>query len=201
MYCTKCGARIEESASFCPSCGQPVVSPQGESRPASPVLPAMSPPAPAVPEPAAIRTAYAGFWLRLVAWIIDSLIVSAAFLIVLVPFMSVFLRHRPFESPMPGPATAIFMLWFWAVNLFGVWLYYALFESSSWQGTPGKRALGLFVTDMQGRRISFARATGRYFGRFISTAILFIGYLMIAFTERKQALHDMLADCLVLRRL
>ena len=126
---------------------------------------------------------------------------GAAFLIVLVPFMSVFLRHRPFESPMPGPATAIFMLWFWAVNLFGVWLYYALFESSSWQGTPGKRALGLFVTDMQGRRISFARATGRYFGRFISTAILFIGYLMIAFTERKQALHDMLADCLVLRRL
>lgn len=197
MYCTKCGAQMDESASFCPSCGQPVVSAGPAPRPASPV-PA---PVPAAVDTTAIRTAYAGFWLRFVAWIIDSLIMSAAFLIVLVPLVPVFFRHRPFEAPMPGPAAMVFMFWFWVVNVVGVWLYYALFESSSWQGTPGKRVLGLFVTDMQGRRISFARATGRFFGRYLSTAILFIGFFMIAFTEQKQALHDMLADCLVLRRI
>lgn len=193
MYCTKCGAQMDEGASFCPSCGQSVVPPSGEPHPVSPASAPLN--------LTTIRTAYAGFWLRLLAWIIDRLVLSAAFLLVLMPLVPVFFRHRPFEHSMHGPVTAVLTLWFIAVQLVGVWLYYALFESSSWQATPGKRALGLFVTDMQGRRISFARATGRYFGKYISAAILFIGYFMIAFTERKQALHDMLADCLVLRRL
>jgi uncharacterized RDD family membrane protein YckC len=64
----------------------------------------------------------------------------------------------------------------------------------------GKKALGLEVTDLQGRRISFARATGRFFGRIISGLILAIGFIMAGFTERKQALHDILAGCLVIRR-
>jgi uncharacterized RDD family membrane protein YckC len=54
---------------------------------------------------------------------------------------------------------------------------------------------------MQGRRISFARASGRYFGKILSSAILMIGYIMAGFTAKKQALHDILADCLVLRRI
>jgi len=80
------------------------------------------------------------------------------------------------------------------------WLYYALMESSKHQATIGKLALGLKVTDMNGQRISFARATGRYFGKIISGMILLIGYIMAGFTEKKQALHDIMANCLVVKR-
>jgi uncharacterized RDD family membrane protein YckC len=80
------------------------------------------------------------------------------------------------------------------------WLYYALLESSAWQGTLGKKALGLEVTDLQGRRIGFGRASGRFFAKFISVLTLFIGFIMAGFTERKQALHDMIAGCLVIRK-
>ncbi|QIG54977.1 RDD family protein [Altererythrobacter sp. BO-6] len=65
------------------------------------------------------------------------------------------------------------------------------------QGTPGKRALGLIVTDLDGGRISPMRAVGRYFAKILSTIILFIGFIMIGFTERKQGLHDMIAGTLV----
>jgi uncharacterized RDD family membrane protein YckC len=80
-------------------------------------------------------------------------------------------------------------------------LYYALLESSTWQGTLGKRALGLEVTDLEGRRISFGRATGRFFAKIISALILWIGFIMAGFTEKKQALHDMIAGTLVIRKL
>ena len=72
-------------------------------------------------------------------------------------------------------------------------------ESSSRQATVGKMALGLKVTDLEGRRISFARASGRHFAKYISGMILLIGYIMAGFTERKQALHDMIAGTLVQR--
>jgi len=81
------------------------------------------------------------------------------------------------------------------------WLYFSLMESSAWQATLGKKALGLTVTDLEGRRISFGRATGRYFAKIISSLILFIGYIMAGFTEKKQALHDLIAGTLVLRKL
>mgnify|MGYP001020493857 FL=1 len=77
------------------------------------------------------------------------------------------------------------------------WLYYALMESSSRQATVGKIALGLRVTDLNGERITFLRATGRYFGKIISGMILYIGFIMAAFTEKRQALHDLMAECLV----
>jgi len=83
-----------------------------------------------------------------------------------------------------------------------VWLYYAGMESSVYQGTLGKMALGLMVTDLEGRRITFGRASGRYFAKIISGLIpLGIGYAMAGFTEKKQALHDMIASCLVLRKI
>jgi len=81
------------------------------------------------------------------------------------------------------------------------WLYYALLESSAWQATLGKKALGLEVTDLEGRRISFGRATGRFFAKMISALILWIGFIMAGFTEKKQALHDMIAGTLVIRKL
>ena len=79
------------------------------------------------------------------------------------------------------------------------WLYFAGLESSAGQGTFGKRAMDIRVTDEQGRRITFGRATGRFFGKIIS-GFMMIGCLMAGFTERKQALHDMMAGCLVVCR-
>ena len=73
-------------------------------------------------------------------------------------------------------------------------------EASSKQGTLGKMVLGIIVTDEAGNRISFGRATGRYFGKILSSLILLIGYIMIAFTKKKQGLHDLLASTLVVKK-
>jgi len=83
------------------------------------------------------------------------------------------------------------------VGFFLGWFYYAAMESSPKQATLGKLALSMKVTSLQGERISFGKATGRYFGKILSALILLIGFLMIAFTEKKQGLHDMLAGTLV----
>jgi uncharacterized RDD family membrane protein YckC len=80
------------------------------------------------------------------------------------------------------------------------WLYFALMESSAKQATLGKAMIGVIVTDADGSRISFGRASGRYFAKFVSVITLMIGFIMAAFTKRKQALHDMMAGCLVIRR-
>jgi len=80
------------------------------------------------------------------------------------------------------------------------WLYYTLMESARYQATLGKIVVGAIVTDLNGNRISFARANGRYFGKWISGAIFDIGFLMAAFTEKQQALHDILAGCLVIQK-
>jgi uncharacterized RDD family membrane protein YckC len=87
------------------------------------------------------------------------------------------------------------------IGVGGTWLYHALLESSEWEGTAGKKALGLIVTDMEGRRVTFARASGRHFGKIVTSFIpLGIGYAMAGFTQKRQALHDILASCLVLRK-
>jgi uncharacterized RDD family membrane protein YckC len=84
-----------------------------------------------------------------------------------------------------------------ALLFVGQWLYYALFESSALQATPGKLALGIKVVDEAGNRIGFGKASGRWFAKIVSNLILGIGYLMAGFTARKQALHDMMAGTLV----
>ena len=84
------------------------------------------------------------------------------------------------------------------ISMIIAWLYYALLESSSKQATVGKMALALVVTDLQGRRITFGRATGRHFSKILSAIILMIGFIMAGVTARKQALHDMIAGTLVL---
>jgi uncharacterized RDD family membrane protein YckC len=79
------------------------------------------------------------------------------------------------------------------------WIYEAAMESSSKQATLGKMVFGMRVTDLAGNRISFARATGRHFAKYISAMILLVGYIMAGFTQNKQALHDMIAGTLVRR--
>jgi uncharacterized RDD family membrane protein YckC len=153
--------------------------------------------------------AYAGFWLRFVAIIIDFIVIYFVRMIVFMPFgirmgmhgMPGMLHGRPPQDigelmPILGMIIRIAM-----ISAVIQWLYFSLMESSSWQATLGKKALGLTVTDLEGRRISFGRATGRYFAKIISTLILCIGYMMAGFTEKKQALHDMIAGTLVLRKL
>ncbi len=81
-----------------------------------------------------------------------------------------------------------------------MWMYYAAFEASAWQATPGKRVMKLYVTDLSGHPVTFGRASVRYFGRKISELTFLLGYLLAGLTERKQALHDLIAGCLVLRR-
>jgi len=83
--------------------------------------------------------------------------------------------------------------------VYGSWLYEAFLESSSYQATLGKMIFGMKVTDLNGDRISFERATGRHFAKWLSGVILCIGYIMVGFTERKQGLHDLLAGTLVRR--
>jgi len=80
-----------------------------------------------------------------------------------------------------------------------VWIYFTFSESSAWQATPGKRILRIYVTDLGGRRLTLARAALRNVARILSGFVL-VGYFLAGFTEKKQALHDILAGCLVLRR-
>jgi uncharacterized RDD family membrane protein YckC len=142
-----------------------------------------------------------------VAAIVDALILSVITSALFFPIMAMTGLGAAIRGIRPGqePDPAFFAAVFSAVPLIiivGValkWLYFAYSESSEWQATPGKKALNIVVTDMNGNRISFARASGRYFGKYVSGVTLFIGYIMAGFTQRKQALHDILADCLVLR--
>ena len=132
---------------------------------------------------------YAGFWLRVGASLIDFIIIIAVLMTILAIFGVPLIEES--QSVEYGFADV-------ASLVVGI-AYHAGFESSKMQGTPGKRALGLVVTDVNGNRISFLRAVGRYFGKIISAIILFIGFIMVAFTERKRGLHDMIASTLVLR--
>jgi len=201
MYCSKCGAQVVENAVFCGTCGQPTAAGQP-----APVYSAG--PTGAVATVAGRPVAYAGFWLRLVALIIDMILVGVLGTILTLPLVAALGLRAAFgpwsnRFPMrPDEAIALIGTFFWIIvaRMTLHWLYYAIFESSAWQATPGKKALGLEVTDLEGRRISFGRASGRLFGKIISAMILWIGFIMAGLTERKQALHDMMAGCLVIKK-
>ncbi len=151
---------------------------------------------------------YAGFWKRVAAYLIDGLILGLVNFLVLVPFLAVIGVGAGVGSSMDNPEAAagliglIFGGLFFALLVLMIlaWLYFALMESSSRQATLGKMALGIIVTDLNAGKISFGKATGRYFGKIISGMILYIGFIMAAFTEKKQALHDMMAGTLVVNK-
>ena len=86
------------------------------------------------------------------------------------------------------------------LGFFAPWLYEAFMMSSEWQATVGKRVMAIVVTDIDGKRMSFARATGRHFAKYVSALLLGIGFIIAAFTARRQALHDMIAETLVIKR-
>ena len=128
---------------------------------------------------------YAGFWRRVVAAIIDGIILNVVG----------FLAGAGAGMDMMTPA-----LGWHNFTAFVIWLLYeTLMVGSSLQATVGKMALGIKVTDENGQRISYARAAGRALAKILSTLILFIGYIMVAFTARKRGLHDIIAGTLALR--
>lgn len=143
------------------------------------------------------RVQYAGFWIRFVAALLDGLIIGAAQSILVAPFFGFpWNQERVDEYGDPIMFSGAIATT-WLVSLVGGWLYGALMESSAKQATVGKMALGLKVTDLNGNRLTFANATGRHFGKYLSAIILGIGYIMAGFTAKKQALHDVMADTLV----
>jgi len=161
--------------------------------------PVYTPQAPVFNQPAP-QFRYAGFWRRFVAMIIDGIVFTPLLIIFLVSSGLVGLISGASYRDTEGFGAALLGLGIFGgllVLLAANWLYHTMMESSRHQGTLGKMALGIKVTDLNGNRISFARANGRFFGKWVSGAVMNIGYLMAAFTEKKQALHDILAGCLV----
>lgn len=192
MYCGKCGAEIADRADKCDKCGESVSAAEGASNQSegAPVRSSKRP------------VAYAGFWRRAVAFIIDSIILGFLTLpILLKPILSNVgpdLTPKSYIDFMTGSSRQAIALQL-LMNLILV-LYCAAFESSAWQATPGKRVLRIYVTDLSGDRLSFSRAAGRNVGKILEQFTLFIGFVMAGFTAKKQALHDIVAGCLVLRR-
>lgn len=195
MFCPRCGTQNDNTDGVCTSCGFPL--PQipatglqpgglGYGRPVYGV-----PPYGGSDDSLAYRS-YAGFWKRLGAFVIDYLVLNAA---------SVVIGYGAGVFPwavgdISGEYSSRRAIWSTS-SLVVYWLYFALMESSPQQATLGKMALSIVVTDVEGKRISFGRATGRYFGKFVSSFILLIGFIMAGFTQKKQALHDLMAGTLV----
>lgn len=134
---------------------------------------------------------YAGFWRRFRAFNIDIIIIYIFALIIEKIF---YFFQKPID--MTYESAKIYFFYIWTI---GTLLYFIIMESSSKQGTIGKIFLRIKVTDINGKRISFLRATGRTFTKILSAVIFYIGFFMAGFTKKKQALHDILAGCLVVR--
>lgn len=137
---------------------------------------------------------YASFWRRFRATLIDGVL-----LLLTTWFFSFVLNELiqgdVIQLPNDRAQNIIERLF----NILLRWLYFAGMESSAAQATFGKQAVGIRVADLNGDRISFARATGRYFAKLLNLLTLLVGYLMPLWTARRQALHDFVAGCVILR--
>ena len=124
--------------------------------------------------------AYAGFWKRFLAILVDSIMIG------IIESLMVFVIGGGINDKI--------------IAVVLNWLYFTLFESSSKQATLGKMLLGILVTDLEGQRLTFGRANARYWTKIFSGLILGIGFMMAGFTQRKQALHDIIAETLVIKK-
>ncbi|MBI3186595.1 MAG: RDD family protein [Gammaproteobacteria bacterium] len=140
----------------------------------------------------------AGFWVRLIAYLLDLVILIIP--VTLINFASSallfstsgFIEYLNDESIQAIVKNNVMALLIWGV-------YYSYFESSSSQGSVGKIVMGLRVVNYEGKKITFSRALLRYACKILSALILMLGFITIAFTEKKQGIHDMLADTLVIK--
>lgn len=173
MYCVKCGAEVSAADKVCAKCGEVVRGSAATMMPAG--------------GGRGVANVYAGFWRRLGAYLIDFLVILVGWIV-----LSVILRALPRDAKLS-------LLSFLVVAV-GQWLYFAIGWSSAAQGTIGKQALGIKVADLDGNRIGFGRATGRYFAQILTALTFGVGYAMIVFTQRRQALHDFVAGTVIVRR-
>jgi uncharacterized RDD family membrane protein YckC len=189
MFCSKCGLENSQGANFCASCGNKLFQ---ENQPATPQ--------PTVQQVQGVAETikYAGFWFRALAGTIDFVLVNFLVVIIAMPLGFTLGASMADSSTFEEIESAAEILGFF-LGILIQWLWFTIAESSKWQASVGKKLLGLKVTDDQGRRLGFGQANGRYWSKLLSTLILFIGFLMIAFTEKKQGLHDKVAGTLVVR--
>lgn len=190
--CPNCGEDVLERARFCHVCGEPL---REEQR-----TPIELEKSEAVPKVSHVSDEFAPVWRRLLASMIDVSIV----LLVILPGVIAFFwvvevvtglvgMDRENSRQLAGIAAVL-------LGMIGDWLYHARMQSSSRQATYGKQFMGLKVTGLAGEPISFGQATGRHFAKFLSTFALLVGFFIAAITRKKQALHDMVAGTLVVRR-
>ncbi len=184
MFCNKCGVELLANSAFCQACGNNINEPLHDAPEQNALL--------------NLELQYAGFWLRLIANFFDGLIllILGAILGYLIGFFI-------------GSIGAIYNL---AINVIEIaaelggglaglilnWIYFTAFESSTYQATFGKQILGIKVIDIHGQKLSFGKANARYFGKILSTIILFIGFFVAGVHPKKQALHDIIAGTLVI---
>jgi uncharacterized RDD family membrane protein YckC len=164
------------------------------------------------------EVSYGGFFKRLIAYLIDSILLSIVFWVVgqvlgmvwgtaVLDNMTI-VQNMAIDPNTTDPATLLpyfapmmdMLMVYMLISFVITWIYYAAFESSRLQATPGKLALGMIVTDTDGEPVGFGTATGRFLGKFVSSIILYIGFLMILFTSQKQGLHDKIAGTLVMNK-
>jgi uncharacterized RDD family membrane protein YckC len=187
ILCSSCRTAIPSNATVCPACGHDlgrrVAPPLAVQTVTAPAAQAFAPSAPVpvyTPAPPALRAdgsrAFGGFWIRVAALIVDNIVLAVPYYLLLHTFGRLGL-----------------------LGLLGMVLYFPLMDSSSAQGTIGKIVFSLKVTDTSYRRISFLRAFGRYLARLLSSLLLGLGCLMVAFTPQKRGLHDYIAGTVVLR--
>jgi uncharacterized RDD family membrane protein YckC len=146
---------------------------------------------------------YAGFWRRLVAAVLDQIIllVGRAFIYGALILMVYAMIHFAEVQHLQIVIFSILGVCLFFVDIWLTWIYFALLESSSYQGTPGKLAMGIRVWHKEKRALTFEEATVRYFAKILSRMTIMIGYILCAFSSRKQALHDFVAgSVLVVQR-
>ena len=171
MFCSKCGNELQEQEKFCVKCGR-------------------------------IVDIYGGFWKRLFAFVVDYALFQGISFMFGVVFFYVFgiMNPQAFESEAAVKATQeeMITLLIFPLQIF-FWLYCATMESQK-GATFGKIALGIHVIGLNGTKISFLYATIRHFSKFLSLLLVGFGFFMIAITDRKQGLHDLIAKTLVVNR-
>lgn len=141
-----------------------------------------------------IKKSYGGFWKRVIAYLIDAFIIAFPVTMIFGTVIPEVLKTENVE------VTSITVSMPQVIMLVASWVYFAGLESSAWQATVGKKMLGMQVTDTSGERINFIKATIRYLAKFLSSFFLMIGFIMVAFTAKKQGLHDFIAGTVVLNQ-
>ena len=178
MFCPRCGTWLADEAASCTLCGLVI-------------RPGATPPAAVAPAAVVEQVSYAGFWRRFWALLID--VIVTYFPIATVRVLLGLPASGSFDPLQPAA-------WWAALFEMGIdWLYAAFLISSPWRATLGQAVMDLHVTDLNGDRITFGRASARYFAQVLNLITLGFGVLMQVFTARRQALHDLVSGTVVVR--